>query len=55
MSISNITYLSQFVPFEFYAFTNAQFAWFYFSDIIEIKFYPISFKDLYSFKTIYLK
>jgi len=26
MSISNITYLSQFVPFEFYAFTNAQFA-----------------------------
>lgn len=37
MSISTITYLSQFVIFEFYAFTNAQFAWFYFSDIIEIK------------------
>jgi hypothetical protein len=37
MSINKITYLSQFVPFEFYVFTNAQFAWFYFSDIIEIK------------------
>lgn len=37
MSINKITYLSQFTPFEFYAFTNAKFAWFYFSDIIELK------------------
>ncbi len=37
MSINKITYLSQFVPFNFYIFTNPQLAWFYFSDIIEIK------------------
>ena len=37
MSVSNITYLSQFTTFEFYAFTNAQFSWFYFSDENEIK------------------
>ena len=43
MSINKITYLSQFIAFEFYAFTNAQFAWFYLSDITEIKLF---LKDL---------
>ena len=37
MSINKITYLSQFFTFNFFAFTNPEFAWFYFSDIIEIK------------------
>jgi len=37
MSINKITYLSQFFTFNFLAFTNPEFAWFYFSDIIEIK------------------
>lgn len=36
MSINNITYLSQFISYNFFIFTNYKFTLLYFSDIIEI-------------------
>lgn len=37
MSINRITFLSQFLKFNFFLFNSPQVAWFYFSDIIEIQ------------------
>jgi hypothetical protein len=37
MSINKITYLSQYSAVGFFIFTNPEFAWFYFSDYLEIK------------------
>jgi hypothetical protein len=37
MSINKITYLSQFVDFKFFVFTNLLLDYFYFADLIELK------------------
>ena len=37
MSISNITFLSQFISYNLFVFTNPNFNFLYFTDIIEVK------------------